>query len=302
MKLILALWVGFVAVSPAVADDIEIVPQMTSVERVKVAPDYRYPWYRKQYPYMIMVDSVFSAESEFDWPKGFARIAEKKLTKYQNWVAHLPLWHSQRGVGTLFSNFKFRPNEVARPVHLTRWKTRFSDKTIAIHLWAEYLEMKKQPDKFKIAPTVGDTLTYEDFLSGSLAYGSRGQVMYTKTDKRDASHDEFASFMELCDQQITYRGLSEHCLTVAKDSLLPGDMYITFDETGIKGKVIFLLTGIVDASGNKLFLIGEGCDKECDFFIPLLNGDKSYPWISVDQIAALYPPMAHTGYFRPKMK
>jgi hypothetical protein len=302
MKLILALIIGLGTVSPAGADDIEIMPQMTAVERVKITADCRYPWYKMQYPYMIMVDTVFSAESEFEWPKGFARIAEKKLTQYQNWVGHLPLWHSQRPVGTLYSGFKFKPEQIARPIHLTRWKTKFSDKTIAVHLWAQYLEVQTRFDDLKVCPTVGDTLTYRDFLSGTLAYGSRGQVVYTKTDKRPASHDEFASFMELCDQQITYKGLAEQCLPVAKDSLLPGDMYVTFHEEGIKGKVIFLLTGIVDGHGNKLFLIGEGCDEECDFHIPLLNGDKNYPWISVDQIAALYLPMAHAGYFRPRIK
>jgi hypothetical protein len=302
MKLILALFVGLMAVSPAMAGNIEIVPEMTSVNRVKVAPDHRYPWYKEQYSYMFYKDTVFSAESEFDWPEGYKRIDEKRLSPYQSWVSHLPLWHSQRPVGSLFSGFVFTPDKISRPIHLTRWKTRFSDQTIALHLWAEYLKMRGRQKDFKVFPMVGDTMRYAEFLSGTLAFGSRGQVVYTKSDKRKQSHDEFVAFMELCDQQSTYKSLAENCLPVAKDSLFPGDMYITFNEEGVKGRVIFLLTMIVDSSGRKLYTIGAGCEKECDFYIPLLNGDKNYPWISVDQIAALYPPMDHAGYFRPKIK
>lgn len=302
MKLILALYVGLIVVSPVLADDTQLVPQTTTVERVKVAPDHQYPWYKEQYPYMLYKDTVFSAESEFYWPKGYQRPKDKRLSRYQNWVSHLPLWHSQRPVGTLFSGFKFTPDKISRPIHLSRWRTKFSDKTIALHLWAEYLKLRGHEREFKVLPIVGDTLVYKDFLSGKISFGSRGQVMYTKTKKRPPSADEFSAFLDVCDQQSTYKSLAANCQPVAGDSLLPGDMYITFNEEGAKGQVIILLTMIVDSSGRKLFTIGAGCERECDFYIPLMNGDKNYPWISADQIAALYPPSDHAGYFRPRIK
>ena len=302
MKLIYALVVGLMAVSPVLAGDVEIVPLMTPVNRVKVTPDHRYPWYKKQFPYMYYMDTVFSAESEFFWPEGYKRPDEKQMTPYQNWISHLPLWHSQRPVGTLYTGFKFKPEEIARPIHLTRWKTRFSDQTIALHLWAEYLQTQRLQDDFKVSPMVGDTLRYREFLAGTIAFGSRGQVIYSKSDKRKPTTDEYTAFMELCDQQSSYKSLAGNCQPVSQDSLLPGDLYITFNEEGVKGRVIFLLTMIVDSDGHKLFTIGAGCEKECDFYIPLLNDDKSYPWISVDQIATVSPPVDHAGYFRPRVK
>ena len=292
----------FAFCSIALAGDGDVATKLMGIERVKVAPDHSYPWYREKYPYMIMKDSVFSAESEFQWPKGFGRIAEKKLTAYQNWVAHLPLWHSQRAVGSQSQGFVFTPDKVARPIHLNRWKSRFSDQTIALRLWAQYLEIKNQTDKFVIKPTVGANLRYQDFLANTLSFGSRGEVVFTKSDMRTASHEEFMEFFELCDQQSNYKTVAAQCDTVSESELLPGDLYITFDGDGYKGKIVFVISMIVDKAGTKLYTVGEGCEVDCDFHIPLMNNDKNYPWISADQIATKVPAREHAGYFRPRIK
>ncbi len=302
MKFIAVCLIGLIGVVSAVAGQIDIQPVFGAVERVKVPPDHSFPWFKENYPYMIMKDSVFSAESEFFWPKGFTRIPEKKLSNFQNWIAHLPLWHAQRAVGSESHGFVFTPDQVARPIHLVRWKSRFSDQTIALILQAQYLEMKKKQDDFKVMPIAGDTLTYHDFLNGTVAFGSRGQVVFQKSDPRPAGRQEFVDFVDLCDQQMSYKRLAENCQPVAQKDLLPGDMYITFDEAGFKGKIVFIIAAIADKKGNKLFAIGEGCESECDFHIPLLNNDKNFPWITADQIAARVPPREHAGYFRPRIQ
>jgi hypothetical protein len=299
MKLVIAFLVwGMVGSSVGAVD---LSTDSTSVTHVRVTPDHRYPWYKERFAYMWYTDTVFSTESEFFWPEGYHRPDSSSLSGYQLWMSYLPLWHSQRGVGSMYHGFIYTPDKVSRPIHFTRLNTQGSDKTFALELMAQYMKYLGREFDFMIKPYTGDTLRYADFLSGAVAYGSRMEVKYIPGEKRPPSDDEYAMFVELCDRQSSYRSLSENCVTVSKDSVRPGDMYITFDENGAKGKIIFFLTMIVDSLGHRLFTTGAGCADECDLHIPLVNNDKNYPWVTVDQIPALYPPMAHSGFFRHRL-
>lgn len=273
-----------------------------SLKRVTVQPDRTYAWAKVQYPYLAYRDTIFTAESEFFWPEGFHRPDSQSLTPYQFWISYLPLWHSRRPVGSMFSGFIFKPEEVSRPVHFTRWKTKFADKTIPLELWGQfYLNLKRQFD-LKIIPFVGKPLAYEDYLSNSVAYDMHGEVLYTPADKRPDSEDEFTGFVEFCDHQTTYRSLAANCDSISADDLKPGDMYITWNENGVKGKVAIVLTMIANPKGERLYTVGAGCPEECDFYIPLFNNDRNYPWISAAQIPVLFPSNGTAGFFRPRVK
>jgi len=280
----------------------EPAPQMPVVGKVHVQPDHRYPWYFERFPFMTYKDTVFSAESEFLWPEGYRRPDSTTLSGFQLWASYLPLWHRQRQLRSFFSGKIYNADQISRPIHFPRWRTQFSDKTIALELWAQYMVVKKRQFDFTIQPVSGKPLVYDDYLSGSLALNSRDEVIYLPAPKRDSSQDEFSAFVELCDRQSTYQTLAGNCDSMAVDKLLPGDMYITWTGEGYKGKVVYLLTMVVDSLGHKLFTVGLGCPEECEFYIPLLNGDRNYPWISADQIPILYPSQGSSGFYRPRIK
>ena len=272
-----------------------------SVKKVRVKPDRGYEWAKKQYPWMAYRDTLFCAESEFFWPEGFHRPGTEALTPFQTWISYLPLWHGQRPVGSM-AGLAFKPDEVSRPVHFTRWKYVFSDKTIPLEIWAQYYLNQNKKFDFSLTPWVGKPLVYADYLGGSITYNAKGEVVYTPTEKRADTDDEFTGFIEMCDHQTTYKSLAANCDSVSSTDLLPGDMYITWNENGARGKVIMVLTAIVNAKGEKLYVVGTGCDTECDFYIPLFNNDRNYPWISASQIAELFPSSGTAGFFRPRLK
>lgn len=299
MKLILTILALFIVSTVGAVDP---APQVPLVGKVRVQPDHRYPWYVERFPFMAYKDTVFSTESEFLWPEGYHRPDSNSLSGYQSWVSYLPLWHCQRELRSLFSGKIYNADQISRPIHFPRWGTQFSDKTIALELWAQYLVVQKRPFDFKIRPVSGKALIYDDYLSGSLAFNSRDEVIYTPAPKREPSQDEFSAFVELCDRQSTYKTLAGNCDSVAVDKLLPGDMYITWTGEGYKGRVVYLLTMVVDSLRHKLFTVGVGCPEECEFYIPLFNNDRNYPWISADQIPILFPSQGSSGFYRPRIK
>jgi hypothetical protein len=299
MKLVTTVVIAvLVSASSVVAGDIPA----NSVKKIRVKPDHGYVWAKVQYPWMDYRDTLFCAESEFLWPEGFHRPDSQSLTPYQFWISYLPLWHSRRPVGSLFNGKVFDAEQVSRPVHFSRWKTRFADKTIPLELWAQFFLNQKRQFDLRVTPYVGKPLAYKDYLANSVAYNARGEVIYTPTDKRADSEDEFAGFVEFCDHQTTYRSLAANCDSVSAGDLKPGDMYITWNENGVKGTVAIVLTVIMNAGGEKLYTVGVGCPDECDFYIPLFNNDRNYPWISAAQVPTLFPSKGTAGFFRPRVK
>jgi len=55
--------------------------------------------YRQTYDFISMKDTIFTFESEFILPDGYHYTDSSELTPYQNWIAHIPIWHRYKPVG-----------------------------------------------------------------------------------------------------------------------------------------------------------------------------------------------------------
>jgi hypothetical protein len=258
-------------------------------------------WYHERYPFMTLRGSVFTFESEFDWPVGFHRPDSTSLTRYQFWVSHLPLWHRDKDVTAYTRGKVYDAEEVSRVVHFPWRVIRLTDYAIPVQLMAEYRLWRGTESEWDHNPVRGDTLRYQDFLKSKVAYEVKHTVRLLETEERDASEDEFNAFVDLCAQNTDYSSLAMNSDSVDLEQLAPGDLFIAHDKTGRKGQAWVVLCMLVDDDGDKLYTVGTGCSKTCAFHIPLFNDNRRFPWITADRIKELGADFSFSGFCRPRV-
>ncbi|NOY88146.1 MAG: DUF4846 domain-containing protein [FCB group bacterium] len=257
--------------------------------------------YQKQYDFMSTDDTVYTFESEFKFPEGYHRIDSTKMSAYANWISHFPLWHRWKPVGKWGGAKYYEADQISRAVHLPWINKSFKDYNIPIRLLAEFLLSQHREFDLKIIPKSGDTLTYEKWLNGKPAYTSRLKFFFKPAPKRDSSVKEYFQYLELCKQNTDYRSLTYNCDKVSENNLNPGDMLIAYDSTNRKGLVYIILNTLINKKKEKLYVVATGCPQACDFHIPLINKDRDYPWLTIEQVKNLVSGMPVSGFFRFKV-
>jgi hypothetical protein len=249
-----------------------------------------------------MEDTIFTFESEFVMPQGYRRPDSTELTTFQNWIAHFPLWHRFKPVGMWKGTKTFESDRISRAVHLP-WKGRnFRDCAIPLRILAEFLRYQQREFDLQVIPPFGDTLRYKDWPSSKVVYGGRGEVMVRPGEPKDTSVYEYYRFLDLCMKNTTYRGLAANCDSLSLIDIAPGDLFIAHDETGLTGLTYMVVNRIVDAAGNKLYVVATGCPEACDFHIPLFNENRDNPWITAQSIQSLAEKLPYAGFFRLKVQ
>jgi len=255
-------------------------------------------WYNEHYPFMTLRGTVFTFESEFDWPEGFHRPDSSSLTSYQFWMSHLPLWHRSKNVTAFTRGKVYDAEEVSRVVHFPWRVTRLTDCAIPVQLMAEYRLLRGTESEWGYIPVRGDTLRYQAFLKSKAVYQVKRTVRLLESEKRDASEGEFNTFVDLCAQNTNYRSLTMNSDSVEIEQLAPGDLFIAHDKTGRIGEVWVVLCMLVNDDGDKLYTVGTGCPQTCAFHIPLFNDNRRFPWLTSDEIKELGADFSFSGFFR----
>jgi hypothetical protein len=259
---------------------------------------YKTAWYAKHYPFMQGKENVWTFESEFLWPEGFRRLDEKKLTGYQFWISHLPLWHYGQGVGSLARGMVLMPEKISRTLNLPWRTTKFYDCVIPLQLLAEYMLYLKKPNELAYRPKIGDPLTYPMFLKNDVAYDAHGRILFTPVKERTPSDSLFNAFLDLVAVNTNYASLESNCESVPDSSVLPGDLLIGRDSLGTSGKVVTVLLVAGNNAGETRYIVGFGCDDGCDLYIPLSQENRVYPWLTLDEVKGLVV-RPHVGFYRP---
>jgi hypothetical protein len=255
-------------------------------------------WYYQHYPFVTMKDTIYTLETEYDYPEGFYRPDSSDLTPFQSWVSRFPLWHQWKPVGHWKGQKLFEHQEISRVVHLPWRGDRFTDQRIPLRILGEWLFYRHRESELRVVPKVGDTLRYEDFLGGELRYNNRMVPFFHPTERREPSSREYYRFMLTCLDQTSHQSLAANCDTITAEDLAPGDLLIAHDETGKKGRVYVVLLKLVNDEGERLFVVACGCEEACDFHIPLLTEDRHRPWVTAQRIEQLAGEFAHRGLFR----
>ncbi|MFH1686449.1 MAG: DUF4846 domain-containing protein [bacterium] len=255
-------------------------------------------WYHQHYPFSTMDDSIFTFSSEFNLPDGFAPLDSSSLSPFQNWVADFPLWHRWKAVGNFKKQKSFEPDSICRPVHLPYRGPRQSDRNIPIRILAEWLALSERWYDLVFLPHDGDTLTYDNFLRGRLLMDRRSRPYFEPSEERLHDLREFYSYMSVLMDHSSYHGLTRNCRELAVDSLLPGDLIIASNANGHKGQVWVMMHVIENSDGERRYCVATGCEQACDFYIPLLSGDRDQPWISTERLEGLGTQWERRGYYR----
>jgi len=259
-------------------------------------------WYYEHYPFVTMKDTIYTFETEFILPEGFYRPDSSELTPFQNWVSHFPLWHRWKPVGHWKGGKMYERDEISRAVHLP-WKgNRFTDQTIPLRILGEWLYYRHRESELRILPRAGDTLRYEDFLSGDLRFNNRMEPFFEPSEKRQPTPREYYRFMLFCIDQTSYKSLVANCDSIAPQDLAPGDLFIAHDETGRRGRVYVVLLKLLNKKGDRRFVVACGCEEACDFHIPLLTEDRNRPWVTATDIGQLGEDHPHQGFFRMRIQ
>ncbi len=259
-------------------------------------------WYVKHYDFFSMKDTVYTFETEFEFPDGYKRPDSADLTLFQNWVSHFPLWNQWKPIGKYRGGKAFEADQISRAVHLP-WKGKtFRDYAIPLRILAEFLRYQHCEFDLHVIPKLGDTLRYEDWLKGKPVSTSGGEVYFKPSEQREHDPYEYYRFLNFCMRSTSYPSLAENCDSITENEVAPGDLFIAHDEKGKSGSVYVILNMLVNEAGEKLFAVATGCPKACDFHIPLFNNNRDDPWITSKHIKALSADMPHSGFFRFRVK
>jgi hypothetical protein len=245
--------------------------------------------------------AAFTFDSEFEWPEGYRRVDSAGLTRFQYWVSYMPLWDPDRPVGSFSKGILYQPGEIARPFTLPWRTTRFCHYAIPLQLLVEFDIATRSWWDFFAIPDKGDTLTFKKWIEGRVVYNARDSLYFLPDEPKEVTKKAFNGFFSLVVQNTNYLSLTYNCDTVPETHLLPGDLLIAHDDRGRSGVVYIIMCVVLNDSGNRLYLVGTGCEDACDFHIPLFNDRKDYPWIDLETMKSLVPEaFAHKGFYRLK--
>jgi len=243
--------------------------------------------YRQTYDFISMKDTIFTFESEFILPDGYHYTDSSELTPYQNWIAHIPIWHRYKPVGHWKGKKMYEADEVCRPIHIPWTGQQYTEANFPLRILAEFLRYRHREAAFGFQPDKGEPLDYSAWLSGAPAYNNRGVPILLPKPARKANDTEFYKMLHFCMQNNNYRSLAANCDPVTVDDLAPGDMYIAHDSLGNTGYALVIMNRIEDKQGKRLYTVGTGCLEACDFHIPLVNDDRDNPWLNAQEISQM---------------
>lgn len=263
---------------------------------------YEDDWYFERYLFMNKPGRPYTFESEFVWPEGFERIDSTRLSPFQHWVSHIPLWHRGRPVNAGIKGEKYPAEEVTRPIQF-QWRVmRLADFAIPVQLHAEYYLSKDQFQNWSFRLKNGERLEYTEFLKGRPVFRPGEGYSIKHTEERKSSQLEINKMLDLCTRNTTYSSLAANCDSITAEELMPGDLIIGHNERGIRGQAWIVLNVIENEQGDRLYVVGTGCPDQCAFYIPKFNSDRHNPWIDLEQVRGLISDYSFFGFFRLQME
>ena len=276
---------------------------MTSVVTAEQTDEFKklYEFYKTNYNFYAIPDTVYTIESEFKLPEGYSYKNSKDIDSYSDWVSNFPLWHKYKHIGMWKGTKHFDATEVSRAIHLP-WSGRsFTEFSIPLRMLGEYLFETGQKDKLVVEPKGGETLTYQKWLEAKPVFDFRGNVIWKDGYPKSESDDEYYKYLLFAMQNSSYTGLLKNCNPVESSQVQAGDMFIASDDTGNIGAVYVILRLIFDQNDSTLFLVGTGCEEACDFHIPLLTAKRDEPWVSQVTLEAINAEFTKSGFYRFKI-
>ena len=258
-------------------------------------------WYIDNYKFVSLVDTFFTFESEFQFPEGYERLDKSELSDYSFWISYLPIWHKYKPVGSWDGRIRYEKDSISRVVHIPWIGTAYKEYAFPVRILGEYFVAKEKENDFCFYPPKGEVIDYRKWLTGQPAFTAHLELFIKPDEEREPSIREFYKLVNFCLQYSDYATLKKNCDTISASDLQPGDLLISTTENQIKGKVYLIINMISNKSGDKLYAIATGCEDACDFHIPLVNDNRDYPWLTLDDLQKLGNINPEQNFYRFKV-
>jgi Domain of unknown function (4846) len=231
----------------------------------------RYAWLSKD-------ARIRPLETALPPPKGFTRVPMEPGS-FGAWLRGLPL----RPAGTPVRDFQGGQVLAGNDARLAAVAEldvgsanlqQCADSIIRLH--AEWLWAQGQKERIAYRFTSGDLASWSRYAAGERAQISGSKVKWVRSGTADSSRASFRSYLELV---FTYAGtlsLQSEKQRPSREDVRPGDFFVL---GGSPGHAVLVLDVAVDASGQRLALLGQGFIPAQDFQV--LSPGAGGPWFSL---------------------
>jgi hypothetical protein len=151
-----------------------------------------------------------------------------------------------------------------------------ADSVIRLH--AEWLWTEKRPNDISYQFVSGDRASWLDYAAGSRPKVDGARVKWSKSAQPDTSRGAFRRYLDLVFMYASTISLARSTKPVATDALVPGDFFVL---PGGPGHAILILDIAINASGERVALLGQGFMPAQDFHV-LNSGESFGPWFALD--------------------
>ncbi|MFK8101118.1 MAG: DUF4846 domain-containing protein [Saprospiraceae bacterium] len=235
--------------SPQTASPTEVVsiePKQTSAKVDSTS--YRYPW-KKNY------DVRQALINQISLPAGYKRVTTRPNT-FGDWLRFLPLQAPGAKVHYFDGREKWSQDLHERVVDLDIGKKDLQQCADAImRLQAEFHYSQQAYDQIHFNYTSGDRVAFDDWRRGKKPRVRGNGVTFTAPNgKIDNSYQNFSAYLY---QIFNYAGtasLSKELKALSISEMQVGDLFI---QGGFPGHAVLVLDMAENASGQKIYLLGQ---------------------------------------------
>ncbi|MFH2036640.1 MAG: DUF4846 domain-containing protein [Candidatus Zixiibacteriota bacterium] len=252
------------------------------------------------YPFALEFNKDRSLIISFKEPDGYKRFPMNKMTRYLMWLTNLPLKPEFHPLIRYDKQIITRADSIAGVIDIGVTTNNQKDADFPIQLATEYLKVVNLLDSFPFILNENDTVTFGKWLDGNYSTDARGNVIYKEGEKKSHNEKEFYRFIEFIMRKNTNKTLINNLIPVSEENIMPGDMYIQFDEKDpdSSGHTLMILDICTSDKGENLYLIGHGGDPAQSYYVPIPLPKSKRVWFTMNEIKKQYAQYGQGKFYR----
>ncbi len=238
------------------------------------------------YPFAMEFDPQRNLILSYQTPPGCERFPTSKMTRYMAWLTNLPLKPKYHPLIRWDKQIIYRADSISAVIDISVTTNNQKDEDFPMQMALEYARSANLIDDFPIILFDRDTLTFARWLNGSYSFDARGNILYQKGEPREKSEKEFYRYLEFVIRHNTHKTLLKNLDPVKGDQVIPGDIFIQFNENDpdSAGHAALVLDVCINKDGEILLLMAWGGNPAQSYHIPRNWISKNRDWFTVDEL------------------
>jgi hypothetical protein len=167
------------------------------------------------------------------------------------------------------------------------------------------LEYQRARGKLDYFPVIlgKDTLSIDKWLNGKYSTDARGNLIYSKGDRREPSGNEYTRFLEFVMTKNDISTLLDNLTAVSPRDLLPGDVYVQrgdgADSIG-HAAMIFDVAESKNKKGDLMLLVGWGGNPAHSYYLARPRLVEKRDWFTIDELKKTLAGYGDGAFYRFK--